>query len=258
MPSMRPSRFCSRSRTASVTAGARKKAVMNFAEPSGSSPPENPPGSMMIWLLLMALTSASVLSATLSGDRLLMMNVSATAPACSNARAESYSQLLPGNTGMMTRGFAMVPLYTSGNPSRKLTASTVSPAARYGNTGSSLPSHASCSSARSTASPQAANSYASVVSPTSSTRTASDDAGSSAHAASSTRKLPYAGANSSSARTSSASFTPMPLPRHILNSASAVAPYPGVDTASARSSPIRRSTSSNASTNPAASGVTPS
>ena len=118
MPSMRPSRFCSRSRTASVTAGARKNAVMNFAEPSGSSPPEKPPGIMMIWLLLMALTSASVLSATCAGERLFTMNVSTTAPACSNARALSYSQLLPGNTGMTTRGRAMVPLYTSGSPSR--------------------------------------------------------------------------------------------------------------------------------------------
>ena len=31
MPSIRPSRLDSRSRTASVTSGARKKAVMNFA-----------------------------------------------------------------------------------------------------------------------------------------------------------------------------------------------------------------------------------
>ena len=44
MPSIRPSRAWSRSRTASVTSGARKNAVMNLAEPSGSSPPEKPPG----------------------------------------------------------------------------------------------------------------------------------------------------------------------------------------------------------------------
>ena len=48
------------------------------------------------------------------------------------------------------------------------------------------------------------------------------------------------------------------MPTLILNRASAVAPYPGVDTASAAPSPIKRSTSSNASTKPAASGVTPS
>ena len=50
MPSIRPSRALSRSRTASVTSGARKNAVMNLAEPSGSSPPEKPPGIMTIWL----------------------------------------------------------------------------------------------------------------------------------------------------------------------------------------------------------------
>ena len=131
---------------------------MNLAEPSGSSPPENPPGIMMIWLFSMAFTSASVLSATLSGVRLLMMSVSATAPACSKARAESYSQLLPGNTGMMTRGRAMVPLYTSGATPSKDTVSTASPSARYGNTDSRWPSHASCNPTRSMTSPQAANS----------------------------------------------------------------------------------------------------
>jgi hypothetical protein len=34
---------------ASRTAGERKKAVMNLPEPSGSSPPEKPPGRKMIW-----------------------------------------------------------------------------------------------------------------------------------------------------------------------------------------------------------------
>ena len=76
----------------------------------------------------------------------------------------------------------------------------------------------------SSVSPQATNAYASMVSPSTSTPTASDAAGSSAHAASSTKKLPYAGANSPSALTPSSSFTPMPLPRHILNSASAAPP----------------------------------
>ena len=60
MPSMRPSRACSRSRTASVTSGARKNAVMNFAEPSGSSPPEKPPGIMTIWDARMSRASSAV------------------------------------------------------------------------------------------------------------------------------------------------------------------------------------------------------
>ena len=50
--------------------------------------------------------SSCVLSATAAGVRLLTTNTSATAPTRSNARAVSYSQLLPGNTGMTTRGFA--------------------------------------------------------------------------------------------------------------------------------------------------------
>ena len=45
---------------------------MNFALPSGSSPPEKPPGSMTIWLSLMALTSASQLAVTSAGVRLRM------------------------------------------------------------------------------------------------------------------------------------------------------------------------------------------
>lgn len=124
---MSPSRLLSRSRTASVTAGARKNAVMNFAEPSGSSPPEKPPGIMMIWLLWMASTSACVDSATAEGVRLFTMSVCASAPARSNAAAVSYSQLLPGNTGMITRGLAIfAPLYTVGPIVSNEIASTAS------------------------------------------------------------------------------------------------------------------------------------
>ena len=49
MPSMRPSRALQQiAHRLGDLAGARKKAVMNFAEPSGSSPPEKPPGIMTI------------------------------------------------------------------------------------------------------------------------------------------------------------------------------------------------------------------
>ena len=48
MPRTRPSRFCSRSITASAAWGDRRKAVMNLPEPSGSSPPEKPPGRKRI------------------------------------------------------------------------------------------------------------------------------------------------------------------------------------------------------------------
>ncbi len=42
--------------------GARKNAVMNLAEPSGSSPPEKPPGIMTIWLFAMRVASACACS----------------------------------------------------------------------------------------------------------------------------------------------------------------------------------------------------
>ena len=107
MPSIRPSRFCSSPRTASVMAGLRKNAVMNLALPSGSSPPEKPPGRKIIWLRPMSSFTAATLSATWAGVRLLMTNTSGSAPARSMARAESYSQFVPGNTGISTRGFAV-------------------------------------------------------------------------------------------------------------------------------------------------------
>ena len=175
MPSIRPSRTCSRSRTASVTSGARKNAVMNFAEPSGSSPPEKPPGSMTICAPRMASASAFVLSATASGVRLLITSTCASAPARSKARAESYSQFVPGKTGMTTFGRASVWSSTSGACSLHETASTVGRAARssagvrYGNTPSMAPSHASCSAASPSFSPPTTSSYASVVTPSSTT-----------------------------------------------------------------------------------------
>ena len=48
IPSISPSLFSSRSATASFILGFLNTAVMNLADPSGSSPPENPPGSMII------------------------------------------------------------------------------------------------------------------------------------------------------------------------------------------------------------------
>ena len=62
---------------------------------------------MMICERLMPLTSASTVSSTAVGVRLRTTIVSAVAPARSQARAESYSQFVPGNTGMMTCGRAI-------------------------------------------------------------------------------------------------------------------------------------------------------
>ena len=69
MPHMRPSRFSSRSVTASFTASPRKKAVMNLALPSGSSPPLKPPGMKMIWDSRISLAKVSTLRAMPSARR---------------------------------------------------------------------------------------------------------------------------------------------------------------------------------------------
>ena len=130
MPSIRPSRWNSRRRTASVTAGERKKEAMNLALPSGSSPPEKPPGSMTIWEASMAFTRASQLAVTSAGVRLRMTRISGSAPAARKALAVSYSQLVPGNTGMMTLGLATPILGAAGVLIRPAMAATAGPALR--------------------------------------------------------------------------------------------------------------------------------
>ena len=79
---------------------------MNLPEPSGSSPPEKPPGIMMIWAFLIRLANSATDSSMALLDRLLMTKMSVVAPARSKARWVSYSQLVPGNTGISTRGDA--------------------------------------------------------------------------------------------------------------------------------------------------------
>ena len=106
MPSIRPSRFLSRSMTASAIFGLRKVVAMNLPEPSGSSPPENPPGSMMICALRIAFSMRSIVVSMSAEHRLRTTRTSVSAPAFSNARTVSYSQFVPGNTGIKTRGFA--------------------------------------------------------------------------------------------------------------------------------------------------------
>ena len=82
---------------------------MNLAEPSGSSPPEKPPGIMRIWLCEISSARRLVLSATAAGVRLFTTKVCGSAPAAAKARAESNSQLVPGKTGIVTRGWAITP-----------------------------------------------------------------------------------------------------------------------------------------------------
>ena len=79
---------------------------MNLPEPSGSSPPEKPPGTKMIWLSRAALAKRAAESATSAAERLFSTRISGTRPARSTARALSYSQLVPGKTGISTLGAA--------------------------------------------------------------------------------------------------------------------------------------------------------
>ena len=104
MPSMRPSRLYRSSWTASVSFSRRKKAFMSLPLPSGSSPPEKPPGMTSIWLRARASAMRSRLSSTPSGLRLRTTSISGSAPARARARAVSYSQFVPGKTGMSACG----------------------------------------------------------------------------------------------------------------------------------------------------------
>ena len=75
---------------------------MNLPEPSGSSPAENPPGNITICDSLIA-SSSSIIEAFKSSAVLFLTKTSLTfAPAFSKARLESYSQLVPGKTGIVT------------------------------------------------------------------------------------------------------------------------------------------------------------
>ena len=80
---------------------------MNFPEPSGSSPPENPPGMNKICDSRKRFAKASVDSLIASGVWLRMTKTSGSAPTAANGFAVSYSQFVPGNTGISTRGLGV-------------------------------------------------------------------------------------------------------------------------------------------------------
>ncbi len=84
----------------------RKNAVINFPLPSGSSPPENPPGINTICDCFRAVANCSVLLAIPLALRLLITIISGSAPASRITFALSYSQLVPGNAGISTLGLA--------------------------------------------------------------------------------------------------------------------------------------------------------
>ena len=99
---------------------------MNFAEPSGSSPPEKPPGRNTTWAERMARSKASAESKRALSVRLRTTTISASIPAARQARALSYSQLVPGNTGITALGRAILWAQTAGLPCSYITGATAS------------------------------------------------------------------------------------------------------------------------------------
>ena len=84
---------------------SRKTFAMNLPEPSGSSPPENPPASAKICAPFNSRSSISSESSRARGVLFAKTAIFVSAPATANARAISYSQFVPGKTGMSTRTF---------------------------------------------------------------------------------------------------------------------------------------------------------
>src|SRR5699024_11951834 len=72
--------------------GLRKKAVMNLAEPSGSSPPEKPPGMAIICAPRIADAIRSMLSSISAGERLRTTETIGSAPA--SLRSEEHTSEL--------------------------------------------------------------------------------------------------------------------------------------------------------------------
>ena len=122
---------------------------MNLPEPSGSSPPEKPPGSITIWLLSISFTILSMVSLMAAGERFLTTSIEGSAPAFSKARAVSISQFVPGNAGMNTFGRAT--LFLAMKTERSVYSGTASGIFAFlpesvGNTFSSFFIHSSTSS----------------------------------------------------------------------------------------------------------------
>ena len=80
---------------------------MNFPDPSGSSPFEKPPGRRSAWDAESRSAKRSAEARIASVESAFTTRTSARPPARSTARADSYSQFVPGNTGIRNRGRAV-------------------------------------------------------------------------------------------------------------------------------------------------------
>ena len=104
MPSISPSLSPRSFSISSFITALRNTVAKNLAEPSGSSPAENPPGNMTIWAFAISLLYSSTDWRISSALMLRSTLVTTFAPDRSKALALSYSQLVPGNTGINTVG----------------------------------------------------------------------------------------------------------------------------------------------------------
>ena len=102
---MRPSLALSISIVFSLIRSFLKNDVMNLPDPSGSSPPENPPGIKIIWDNSICFANSSIDLSMSSEVKLRIIIILGIPPALAIAFAESYSQFVPGNTGIRTCGF---------------------------------------------------------------------------------------------------------------------------------------------------------
>ena len=74
--------------------------TMNLAEPSGSSAAEKPPAKKIMFALQMLSTIVSTDASIAASSSVTNGTKFTFAPACSKAFAESYSEFVPGKTGM--------------------------------------------------------------------------------------------------------------------------------------------------------------
>ncbi len=99
MPSIRPSRFFSRSWTWILQLLCPEEGGDEPAEPSGSSPPEKPPGRKTIWAWAMLLGHQVHGLGNVPCGEVLDDHDLRHGPAWAMALAASYSQLVPGEDG---------------------------------------------------------------------------------------------------------------------------------------------------------------
>ena len=111
-PNASPSRSFSNLSTASLIFAFLNAVAKNFADPSGSSPALNPPGNIIICALEIAFSNSSTEERMSSASKFLNTFVITFAPALSKALALSYSQFVPGNTGINTVGCPILWLHT--------------------------------------------------------------------------------------------------------------------------------------------------